>query len=156
SAPELCPIRYVHHLRPDDNAVFKLQHSAREDGSYLQLAPDRLRVNLFALIARHRTPRHDFQAGQLRERVDQTFGDAVREVVQVGVAVGIDERQNRQRIYRLAALRLRSPCWYLETDTLNNISKPRVRAQAIEPGVYSHINHPLRALFIRPVQPFKS
>ncbi len=54
------------------------------------------------LVTEDRIARDDFQAGQLREAVDEIFGYAVSHEFRVWLAANVNERQDGQRVYGVA------------------------------------------------------
>src|SRR5581483_11536767 len=109
-APQAGPVRRVYQLCPDDEIVARLKHPPGEYRAHPEMSPDIAGVNLPALVAGHRTPGHDPQLRQARERVDDAFGDPVAEVFHGRVGGGAGQRQNGERIdyLRLPAGRDRS------------------------------------------------
>ena len=53
-----------------------------------------------ALVAECNAARGQAQFGELRKAVDQVLRNAVAEILLVGIAAGIDEGKDRQRIDR--------------------------------------------------------
>ena len=57
----------------------------------------------------HGGSRHDAQLTQLRQAVDDAFGDPVAEVLDIRIACRIDEGQNGYRVNRLMRVKVRQP-----------------------------------------------
>ena len=76
---------HVLHLQ----RVFRLTHTPRQHRTHVQLAPDRLRVNLTTLVAEGRRARDDPQLPQLGQAVNERLGDSVREIFRVWIISGI-------------------------------------------------------------------
>ena len=79
-------------------------HAPGEHGPNAQLPTDCLRIHLASLVAKHRAPRHHAQLRQRREVVDQAFGEPVRQIFEILILAGIDERQHRERIDAFVSL----------------------------------------------------
>src|ERR1700746_1605297 len=101
--PEAVAAADVHELSADPQPVARPPHAPLEHGRHLELRPDLGEIDPLSAERERRGPRRDAQAGQLREGVDDLFGDALAEILEVGVAAQVRERQYG---YRLASLSL--------------------------------------------------
>src|SRR5439155_7616471 len=81
-------------------AIAQLHDSPQQDRADTQLPPHLLRIRLMAFVAEDSAPRHHTQSGELRQVVDDAFGDPVREIFSFRVGAGVDEGQHRQRVDR--------------------------------------------------------
>ncbi len=100
-APQLRAVGDVHQLGFDHEPIAARLHAAGDDRLDVQIAADLLRVDVLALVAEHDAARAHAQRRQLREAVDQAFGDAVRQVLRVARRADTDEWQHRHRVDRL-------------------------------------------------------
>ena len=80
-----------------------LSEAADEHCANLQLAPDSLCFGLLSLVAQDRVKRLHFQAWQLRKIVDDAVADSFRKIIFIRIVVDVYKRQDRNRIYRIAA-----------------------------------------------------
>src|SRR5215813_9041637 len=69
-APELRSLHHIHQLGADHQSIAPLHNPSREYDTHVQLAPDRLRVEILALVAEYRAARRDAKLGNLRQAVD--------------------------------------------------------------------------------------
>ena len=101
SAPNLAVVAGIHQLNADREALAALRHPAGHDGADAE-PTGRLRdVSFLALEPKDGIARFHLHLRQLREVVDEAFGDAVAQVFRVRIAAGVDERQHGERIDRL-------------------------------------------------------
>ena len=98
-APEARARRDVHQLRRDREAAVPPGDRSREDGADAQLSARLPRVR-GALEAKDRGAGHDRERRHARHLVDQALGDAVAQVLAVGIARAVLERQDRERLDR--------------------------------------------------------
>jgi len=77
-APQVTVVARVHQRETDLDALTAVHPSSGEDRLYAQVATDRLRVRLAALVADNRVARHHPQVRHLREAVDQPLRDGLR------------------------------------------------------------------------------
>ena len=73
-------------------------HAPADQRGHAQILAHLLHVDVFAFVAKDRMPRLHLQIGHVRQIVDQRFGDAVAEIVGLGIAAVVGERQHGQRI----------------------------------------------------------
>ena len=84
-------------MRSDTHAPARLAHAAFEDRGYVELLRDGGEVQLRSLEAERRRARGHAHAVNLRQDVQQLFGETVREVLLILVRAEIGERQDRDR-----------------------------------------------------------
>ena len=101
-APELRASGYVDELSRNAQGAASLHDSSREDGADVQLAADGLRSNFAAAISKDRALRHHAQFRYGRQRVDEAACDAVAEVFVLGIAAGVFEGQDCERVDNLS------------------------------------------------------
>src|SRR5262249_5288198 len=99
-APELSVTAHVYKFGLDDQRIAELQNAPGEHGAHAQLPADFLRIDFLAFVAKNRAARDDAQLRQLREAIDDAFGDAVSEIFHLRVGAVVGQRQDRQRIDR--------------------------------------------------------
>src|SRR5712671_3467426 len=87
----------VDELRVESSSLTRILRAAFEDVSHAEFAADLAGVERFALIGESGAPRDRPNAGAPREVGGQRFGDAVDEVIILGAATDIDERQDYER-----------------------------------------------------------
>src|SRR5437899_2664053 len=92
------------------SAVGGPAHAPAEHGRHLQRLTDLPHVLVLPLECERRRPGHDLELGQLRERVDELFADAVAQVFLLWGATHVHERQHGNRLagtrrYRRCAVR---------------------------------------------------
>ena len=85
----------VDQLRGDPHPVVQLAHAAFEQILHAQPRGHAVKVLGAALVGEGRVARDDEQRGDLREIGDDVLGDAVAEIVLLGVARHVDEGQHR-------------------------------------------------------------
>jgi hypothetical protein len=95
--PQVAVLHRVDQLRGDAHPVARFAHAALEDVVHIQLARDHRRAQLAALVGEGRGARGDANVLHLHQHVEQLFGDAVGEVLVLGVRAHVDERQHRNR-----------------------------------------------------------
>src|SRR5437773_6299821 len=66
-----------------------------QDGLHFKLLPDLLRLNAFTLVTEHRAASFHGEFGQLRQAVDERFGHAVRQILDIRITARVDKRQDR-------------------------------------------------------------
>jgi hypothetical protein len=69
-SPEFAAVASADEIGFDGDVVFMLDDAADEKRIHLEGLADFLWIVLFALVAKHGAPRHDFEVGQLREAAD--------------------------------------------------------------------------------------
>ena len=84
-------------LNPELVAV--LGDSSDQHRAYLQVLTDFLQIVFFAFEPEDRAARHDLHVGQLRERADQTFGQAIAQVFIAGVRGRVHKGQHGDGIH---------------------------------------------------------
>src|SRR6266404_7850051 len=77
-----------------------LGDAARQDRLYLQFMTYDGRIGFASFVTKRRIARHDSELGQLRQVIDQSFSDSIREVFKMWIARHVNERQNGYRIDR--------------------------------------------------------
>jgi hypothetical protein len=92
--PELVSGRDTHELCRDAQLRAGPPHAPLEHARDVELLADRTDVELAAAKAKRRRPRRHVHAGQRRECVDEVLGEAVAEVLVVGVAAPVHERHH--------------------------------------------------------------
>ena len=111
-APDVAVVAHVDKLGADRQIVAMLNHASGEHALNLEISPCCLRIGLLPFVAKHGVARHNREVGHLREVVDETLGDAVREVFGVRITADVGEGQNGERLNRLAA-----PGHQIDSDT---------------------------------------
>ena len=101
----MAAIAGINQLGADVQCVPSLRDSALEDRAHAQLAAKSLSIRFFPLVAENGVSRHHFQIRQLRQAVDEAFGDAVAQVFGVWITIGVHEGQDRQRVNGFASRR---------------------------------------------------
>ena len=96
--PEVTVRRGIHEEGRDPDAVPRAEHRAFDDRAHVEGAGDVPERRVRALVAHDRRPRDDAQRADLRQACDQRFRHAVREIVLLGIAGEVLEREHRDRI----------------------------------------------------------
>jgi hypothetical protein len=91
---------FVHELRADCQVVAALLDAPGDHGPHSQRLCGAERVALLPLVAEYGSSGDHAQRGNLRQVVDDAFGQAVRQVFVLRVVVLIDEREDRDGIDR--------------------------------------------------------
>src|SRR5688572_29511398 len=97
-APYLRAIAHVHQFSASNNVLAKLADPAHQHGANIELPPHFPGINFRPPVTERGAPRHDLESGQSREVIDDTFGNAVREVLQGRIIAIIGERQDGDRV----------------------------------------------------------
>ena len=95
--PEMRPGRGIDELPGDAHPVRGLAHAAFQHVAHAQLATDLLHVDRPALVGEARIARDDEQPANARQRRDDVLHHAVGEVLLLGVAAQVQERQHGNR-----------------------------------------------------------
>ena len=98
-APDLCLGRHVHELGLDIEQRALLHHPARDEGIHVQGEAYGAWVDRHPLVREHRAPGNHAQLRQLREAVDDALGDAVGQVIRLGLAARVHEREHGERAH---------------------------------------------------------
>ena len=83
-SPQLRPVSYSYELGCYDQDVASLENSSGQDGSDVQISADLHRINVFSLVAKNRTTGDHSQMPELSKVVNQTFCNAIGEVLRIG------------------------------------------------------------------------
>ena len=97
AGPELPAGGDVHEPGCDSQPRQLALERTREDRLHAELAAGCLRITLRPLEVEDDSQRSDTKRAQLRDLLDQAFGDAVTQVLEVLVTGGVHQRQHRQR-----------------------------------------------------------
>ena len=84
----------IDQLRRDPHLVVSLAHAAFQHIPHAQLLAHVLYFHRFAFVGEGRVASDDEQAGDLREIGGEVLGDAVAEIVLLGIFAHVDERQH--------------------------------------------------------------
>ena len=95
--PQMIPRSGVDELDVDAHSVSAALNAALKDIADVQLAPDRLHVERFALVRERRIPGDHDRASYPREVGREAFCDPVDEMLLLRVAADIGERQDDDR-----------------------------------------------------------
>ena len=87
----------VDQLRRNPHPVADLPDAALEDIAYAQLAADLFHIDRLPFVRERRVARDDEEPAQPRQRGDDVLGDAVGEVLLLGVSAHVDERKDGDR-----------------------------------------------------------
>src|SRR5205085_401342 len=71
-----------------------LNDPAAEHGGDAEVVADFLWINVLALVAEYGVARLHFKLRQVGEAIDQRLGDAVAQVIGIGIAANVTERQD--------------------------------------------------------------
>ena len=100
-APQLRVALHIDELGLNVQRVPALQHLARQQRAYLELAAHFPVIDVLTLVAKGFAARHHAESRHLRKAVNQAFGDAVAQIFGIRIAAGVDERHHRERIDRI-------------------------------------------------------
>lgn len=103
SPPELRYFFCIHQFRLDVQTVAPLNDFPHEYRTDVEILSCLLGVYLLSLVAKCHTARHYSQVGQLSKAIDQALGNAVAEVLGVGIAAHVCKWQDSDRIDLLTA-----------------------------------------------------
>ena len=95
--PDMAVGAPVDQLRGDAHPVVHLAHAAFKQILHAQPRGHAVKVLGAALVGEGSVARHHEQRGDLREIGDDVLGDAVAEIILLGVARHVDEGQHRNR-----------------------------------------------------------
>lgn len=84
----------VDELAGDAHAAAHLAHAAFQHVAHAEFAPDLLHIHRAALVGEARVPRDDEQPADARQAGDDVLDHAVGEIVLIGIAAQVDERQH--------------------------------------------------------------
>src|SRR6059058_3189605 len=134
--PEVVSVPGVGQLRRHAQAVCGPAHAPAEHGRHLQRLTDLPHVLVLPLECERRRPGHDLELGQLRERVDELFADAVAQVFLLWGTTHVHERQHGNRLagtrrYRRRAVR---PAPAASRDVRRPVSRTRGAGAARAPA----------------------
>src|SRR5208282_4072157 len=93
-SPELGAIGGADEVGLNAQFVAMLSDASHEDGADLQRLANFLGIILIVLETEDGAARHDFEVGELRKGADEALGQAVAQVLVVGVGGGVDEGQD--------------------------------------------------------------
>ena len=111
--PEVVAVGGADELGCDADLVAGLAHASLEDRRDIQLGGDGPHVFVLALEREGGGSRGHVQAGHFCEQVEQLLGEAVGEIILVGIAAQVEQRQDGDRrgdLRRRALGRRRRPC----------------------------------------------
>ena len=97
-SPELGLGVGVHELGLDVQHVSLLHDAPGQDRPRVQRESDGRRIGLQPLVAEHEAARNHPKSRELRETVDDAFGDPVGDVFDLRIRAGVDERQHGERL----------------------------------------------------------
>ena len=89
--PQMITICDVDKLRRDAQPIAGFAHAAFQHRADVQLLPDFADVNLFAFEGKGRGARSNVQSSNLRERIEQFFGQSIAEVFVVRIVADVDK-----------------------------------------------------------------
>src|SRR3970040_2849531 len=98
--------RNVDELRRDAYLISGLAHTAFENVVDVEHFRDRAHIRVRAFDRERRRSRRDAQTRNVRERVEQLFGDTVAKILLFGIGADAHERQHGERV-PWSGLRLR-------------------------------------------------
>ena len=84
----------IDQLRRDPHLVVSLAHTAFQHIPHAQLLAHVLHLHRFAFVGEGRVASDDKQAGELGEIGGEVLGDAVAEILLLGVVAHVDEGQH--------------------------------------------------------------
>ena len=87
-------VRDVHEFRADDQSVALSKKSAGQDDADLQVAPDFLRIGLFAFVTDDGAAGGYAEVGKLRQVICEALADAIAEIFHVGIRALVCERDH--------------------------------------------------------------
>ena len=96
-SPELAVVRDVHELGPDAELLAAHADLPRENGADVQLPSDGGEIPLAPPIAERAAPGNDAKARQAGEAARDARRYLVAQVIRIGIVIGVDERQDRER-----------------------------------------------------------
>ena len=92
--PEMRSGLGLDQLHVDAHAASAALHAAFEDVAHVELAPDLFEIDGPALVGEGRAPADDERARDAREVGGQALGDAVDEILLLGIAADVGEGQD--------------------------------------------------------------
>src|SRR5262245_7996789 len=93
----MAPAYRINELGADAQPLALTAYAPLEDVADAKLATNPADVGTLALVLKGRVARDDEQPANARKARDQVLGDAVGEVLLIGVATHVDERQHCDR-----------------------------------------------------------
>ena len=96
--PEVKTVRRRDQLHGNPQPIAGAPDAAFEHVRYTELAADFAQVFVAIFEIKRRRPPRYFEPADLRDVVDQLFGQAIREIVAVGIVAEAREWQHRKRI----------------------------------------------------------
>src|SRR5438046_3122490 len=95
-APEMLIVRDIDQFGSNHQLLTKLSNSPGKHRTDAQLLADFVRINFSALKAEDCAARYHSQLRQLRESVDNAFGNTIAEILHIGTGTGVFQGQDRQ------------------------------------------------------------
>jgi hypothetical protein len=86
--------RGVDQLCRNSHPVANFSDAALEDVAYAQLPTNLLHIDRLPLVRERRVARNDKEPAQPGKRRDDVLGDAIAEVLLLGVSAHVDERKD--------------------------------------------------------------
>ena len=93
-APKFGAVGHVDQIGLDRQSIAALRDPAHQHGVNVEFLADFLGVDVAPLVAEHRAAGHHPQFGHAGKAADNSFGNAVGEILDVGVRAHIHEGQN--------------------------------------------------------------
>src|SRR5262249_31678554 len=91
-APEVMIVASIDQFGADKEIFAMLNNPTDKDRLNFQFASDRLGLRRPPFVTENGGARDYGEVGHLSEAVDEAFGDAVAQVLEVGIPIDIDER----------------------------------------------------------------
>ena len=88
-APKLPISVSVHQIAADREIISTLDDPSGQHGTHAQLPTYGPRIDVLAFVSEGRIARDHTDAGQLRETVDRTLGNAITQVIAIGSALAL-------------------------------------------------------------------
>ena len=95
-SPDPRSVARIRQLDRDAEMVRDLDDAAGQHRFDAELAANLLGIGVASLVAVHGSACHHPQLRNLRQVVDETFGQPVTQILQLFVTTGVDERQHRE------------------------------------------------------------
>ena len=92
--PKFSAIGHVHQIGLDQQSVSALRHPAHQHRVHVEFLADFLGVDFAPLVTEDRAASHHPQFRHAGKAADNSFGNSVGEILDVGVRAHIHERQN--------------------------------------------------------------
>ena len=93
-----CRPRVIEQLRRDAQPIARFAHAALQHVTHAQHGADPVDARVAALERKGARPPDDVQLAEPRQGVQDLLGDAVAEVVVVGIVADVDKGEHRDRI----------------------------------------------------------